>query len=113
MSYLEGVIGEVEEARQGRTEQPLLFLRMHVAQYQLLLGQLKACQEACEAGKATLDLLNDVRWLPLSTLTPCMLPRHNNSTLYFCCKLGGANRCDVAGASRCDAGIPGSNGAPR
>ena len=70
VSYLEGVIGEVEEARQGRTEQPLLFLRMHVAQYQLLLGQLKACQEACGAGKATLDLLNNVRW-----------PRHLNASI--------------------------------
>ena len=50
------------ESKQARTEQPLLFLRMHVAQQQLLLGQLGPCKAAVETGKTTLDSLHDVRY---------------------------------------------------
>ena len=60
VSFLEGVIKEMLESKQARTEQPLLFLRMHVAQQQLLLGQLGPCKAAIESGKVTLDNLHDV-----------------------------------------------------
>lgn len=60
VSFLEGVIKEMLEAKLPRTEQPLLFLRMHVAQQQLLLGQLGPCKAAVETGKVTLDNLHDV-----------------------------------------------------
>lgn len=60
MTFLNGVIADLIEAKHARPEQPLLFLRMHVAQYQLVLGQLKECKEAVEDGKQTLDSLNNV-----------------------------------------------------
>lgn len=60
MTFLNGVIMDLIEAKHARPEQPLLFLRMHVAQFQLAIGQLKECKEAVEEGKQTLDSLNDV-----------------------------------------------------
>jgi hypothetical protein len=65
--FLDGVIETVKEAKHARPDQPLLFLRMHRAQYLLVLGELKECKEAVEEGKQTLDSLDDVRFffLPL------------------------------------------------
>ncbi len=60
MTFLNGVITDLLEAKHARPEQPLLFLRMHVAQFQLALGQLKECKDAVEEGKQTLDTLDDV-----------------------------------------------------
>ncbi|KAK9901657.1 hypothetical protein WJX75_006977 [Coccomyxa subellipsoidea] len=60
VTFLNGVITDLIEAKHARPEQPLLFLRMHVAQFQLAIGQLKECKEAVEEGKQTLDSLNDV-----------------------------------------------------
>lgn len=60
VTFLNGVITDLIEAKHGRPEQPLLFLRMHLAQFQLALGQLKECKDAVEEGKQTLDTLDDV-----------------------------------------------------
>ncbi len=60
MTFLNGAITDLIEAKHARPEQPLLFLRMHVAQFQLALGQLKECKDAVEEGKQTLDTLDDV-----------------------------------------------------
>ncbi len=60
VTFLNGVITDLIEAKHARPEQPLLFLRMHVAQFQLALGQLKECKEAVEEGKQSLDSLDDV-----------------------------------------------------
>ena len=60
VTFLEGVIKDLTEAKLQRSEQPLLFLRMHVARYLLVLGQTKECKAAIEDGKQTLDSMGDV-----------------------------------------------------
>ena len=74
VAFLEGVIKELLEAKLPRSEQPLLFLRMHVARYLLLLGQTKECKAAIEEGKQSLDSMGDVGaatpWLLSHLLTP-------------------------------------------
>lgn len=42
-------------------EQPSLFLRMHMAQYQLAAGNVDACKAAVSGAKDELDHLTDVR----------------------------------------------------
>ena len=60
VAFLEGVINDLTEAKLPRSEQPLLFLRMHVARYLLVRGQTKECKAAVEEGKQTLDSMGDV-----------------------------------------------------
>lgn len=60
VAFLEGVIKDLIEAKLPRSEQPLLFLRMHVARYLLVLGQTKECKAAVEEGKQSLDSMGDV-----------------------------------------------------
>jgi len=60
VAFLESVIKDLIEAKLPRSEQPLLFLRMHVARYLLVLGQTKECKAAIEDGKQTLDSMGDV-----------------------------------------------------
>ena len=64
------MIKDLTEAKLQRSEQPLLFLRMHVARYLLVLGQTKECKAAIEDGKQTLDSMGDVS-LTLSPLSIC------------------------------------------
>ena len=68
VAFLEGVIKELLEAKLPRSEQPLLFLRMHVARYLLVQGQTKECKAAIEEGKQSLDSMGDV-----SAATPLLL----------------------------------------
>lgn len=60
VAFLEGVIKDLTDAKLPRSEQPLLFLRMHVARYLLVLGQTKECKAAIEEGKKSLDSMGDV-----------------------------------------------------
>ena len=53
------------EAKLPRSEQPLLFLRMHVARYMLLLGKIKECKTAVGDGKQSLDAMGDVSPSPV------------------------------------------------
>ena len=66
VAFLEGVIKDLTEAKLPRSEQPLLFLRMHVARYLLVKGQTKECKAAIEEGKQSLDSMGDV-----SAVMPC------------------------------------------
>ena len=50
----------LEEAKIPRTEQPQLYLSMHIAQNQLQLGQTATVKAAVEEAKETLASLNDV-----------------------------------------------------
>lgn len=68
VAFLEGVIKDLIEAKLPRSEQPLLFLRMHVAQYLLVLGQTKECKAAVEEGKQSLDSMGDVSGLSSSVV---------------------------------------------
>ena len=55
------VVAKIVEAKLTRSEQPLLFLRMHIAQYKLVQGDLPGTKALIEAGKESLDSLPDVR----------------------------------------------------
>ena len=61
VQFLETVVERLMEAKLARSEQPLLFLRLHLAQYRLQLGEVAECAKAVEAGKEELDSLRDVR----------------------------------------------------
>ncbi len=55
------VVAKIVEAKLSRSEQPLLFLRMHIAQYKLVQGDMPGTKALIEAGKESLDQLPDVR----------------------------------------------------
>ncbi len=58
------MVTKIVEAKLSRSEQPLLFLRMHIAQYKLVQGDLPGTKALIEAGKESLDSLPDVRSFP-------------------------------------------------
>lgn len=65
MAFLKEVSVRIEESKQiPAMEQPLLYLKMFIAQYQLQMGYEKACKEALESGKIILDNMADVRPVP-------------------------------------------------
>ena len=55
------VVAKIVEAKLSRSEQPLLFLRMHIAQYKLVQGDMPGTKALIEAGKESLEQLPDVR----------------------------------------------------
>ena len=83
MSFLEGVSTALAETKQPRLEQPVLFLRMHMAQYQLAAGNVDACKAAVSGAKDELDRLHDVR---SHALAACMEFYH---AAHVCCWLVG------------------------
>ncbi len=67
------MVAKIVEAKLSRSEQPLLFLRMHVAQYKLVQGDLPGTKALIEAGKESLDQLPDVRF-DLIPPSLCVVP---------------------------------------
>ena len=61
VAFLEGVSSALAETKQPRLDQPVLFLHMHMAQYQLAAGNVDACKAAVSGAKDELDRLHDVR----------------------------------------------------
>jgi 26S proteasome regulatory subunit N9 len=61
VGFLNGVVSRLVEAKQPKSEQPILFLKMNVAQYQLQSGNVHEAKALVEEGKETLDALHDVR----------------------------------------------------
>lgn len=59
-AFLSGVADRLREQKLPRSEQPLLFLKMHVAQQQLEMGRVQECKVMMEEGKAELEGLADV-----------------------------------------------------
>lgn len=53
-------VANVKESKLQHTEQPQLFLAMHIAQNQLAQGQTAEARKAVEEAKDTLASLNDV-----------------------------------------------------
>jgi 26S proteasome regulatory subunit N9 len=51
---------KLKEQKLQRSEQPLLFLKMHIAQEQLEMGQVQECKVIVEEAKTELDTLADV-----------------------------------------------------
>lgn len=60
IQFLQGVNKQITESGQRHTEQPLLYLRMHIAEYKLHMGALDECKTMVEEGKETLDALQNV-----------------------------------------------------
>lgn len=60
LDFLQGVSAALAEQKLPRSEQPLLFLRMHIAQQQLEMGQVAACKAAVGDAKSELAGLADV-----------------------------------------------------
>ena len=69
IQFLQGVNKQITESGQRHTEQPLLYLRMHIAEYKLHMGALDECKTMVEEGKETLDALQNVSVAPDA---PCL-----------------------------------------
>lgn len=65
IQFLQGVNKQITESGQRHTEQPMLFLRMHIAEYKLQTGATDECKTLIEEGKETLDSMQNVR-LPVT-----------------------------------------------
>lgn len=60
ISYLEGVIEKLQATREMRVEEPILYVKMQIAQFNLEKGDQKECKKLLEEGKTTLDSMTDV-----------------------------------------------------
>ena len=60
ITLLEGVIKGLADSTQRVTDQPALFLRMHIAQNRLQMGEVEECKTLVEQGKEQLDRMHDV-----------------------------------------------------
>lgn len=60
ITFLQGVSDKLKEQKLPRSEQPLLFLKMHIAQQQLEMGAVQECKVKIEEAKTELDALADV-----------------------------------------------------
>ncbi|OAY77550.1 26S proteasome non-ATPase regulatory subunit 13 homolog B-like [Ananas comosus] len=60
ISYLEGVIEKLQATREMRVEEPILYVKMQIAQFNLEKGNQKECKKLLEEGKTTLDSMTDV-----------------------------------------------------
>lgn len=63
------VLTNVKESKLQHTEQPQLFLSMHIAQYRLAQGQNAETKPALEDAKEKLASLNDVSLTNRNVLT--------------------------------------------
>lgn len=57
VAFLKTAIDRLAEMKLPRSDEPLLYLRMHVAQQQLEMGQVAECKAAIEEGAAALERL--------------------------------------------------------
>ena len=60
ISYLEGVIEKLRATREMRIEEPILYIKMQIALFNLEQGQQKECKKLLEDGKTTLDSMTDI-----------------------------------------------------
>ncbi|KAJ6846402.1 26S proteasome non-ATPase regulatory subunit 13-like protein B [Iris pallida] len=60
ISYLEGVIAKLRDTRELRIEEPILYVKMQIASFNLDKGNQKECKKLLEDGKTTLDSMTDV-----------------------------------------------------
>ena len=74
VQFLQGVNKQITESGQRHTEQPILFLRMHIAEYKLQMGATDECKTLIEEGKETLDSMENVCTAALCTAALHVLP---------------------------------------
>uniref|UniRef100_A0A5B6YJU7 PCI domain-containing protein n=1 Tax=Davidia involucrata TaxID=16924 RepID=A0A5B6YJU7_DAVIN len=60
ISYLEGVIDKLQDAREMRKEEPILYIKMQIAIIKLEKGDPKECKKLLEDEKSTLDSMTDI-----------------------------------------------------
>ncbi|CAK9153247.1 unnamed protein product [Ilex paraguariensis] len=60
ISYLEGVIEKLRATRGMRIEEPILYIKMQIAIFQLEHGDQKECKKLLEDGKSALDSMTDL-----------------------------------------------------
>lgn len=60
VAFLQGVSDKLKEQKLPRSEQPLLFLKMHIAQQKLEMGAVQDCKVMVEEARTELDSLADV-----------------------------------------------------
>ncbi|KAF5936467.1 hypothetical protein HYC85_027596 [Camellia sinensis] len=60
IGYLEGVIEKLRATREMHIEEPILYIKMQIATFQLEKGSQKECKKLLEDGKSTLDSMTDI-----------------------------------------------------
>lgn len=60
ISYLEGVTEKLRATREMRVEEPILYIKMQIAMFNLEKGDQKECKKLLEDGKSTLDSMTDI-----------------------------------------------------
>lgn len=60
ISYLEGVIEKLRATRESRIEEPILYVKMQIATYNLEKGNQKECKHLLEEGKTMLDSMTEI-----------------------------------------------------
>lgn len=59
ISFLEGVVVKLEEMKLARSPEPILFIKMHIAQHHLESGSVSDTKKLVEEGKKSLDEISD------------------------------------------------------
>ncbi|XP_074334377.1 26S proteasome non-ATPase regulatory subunit 13 homolog A isoform X2 [Apium graveolens] len=60
ISYLDGVIEKLRATKESRIEEPILYIRMQIAMFNLEKGDQKECKKLIDDGKSTLDSMTDI-----------------------------------------------------
>ncbi|KAJ6854193.1 26S proteasome non-ATPase regulatory subunit 13-like protein B [Iris pallida] len=60
IGYLEGVIEKLRATKELRIEEPILYVKMQIAAFNLEKGNQKECKKLLDDGKTTLDNMTDV-----------------------------------------------------
>ncbi|KAH7692882.1 26S proteasome regulatory subunit N9 protein [Dioscorea alata] len=60
ISYLESVIEKLRATREMRIEEPILYIKMQIASFNLEKGNQKECKKLLDDGKTMLDSMTDV-----------------------------------------------------
>ncbi|XP_008805479.1 26S proteasome non-ATPase regulatory subunit 13 homolog B-like [Phoenix dactylifera] len=60
ISYLEGMIEKLRATRELRIEEPILYVKMQIAAFNLEKGDQKECKKYLEDGKTTLNSMTDI-----------------------------------------------------
>ncbi|XP_010943449.1 26S proteasome non-ATPase regulatory subunit 13 homolog B [Elaeis guineensis] len=60
ISYLEGVVEKLHATKELRIEEPILYVKMQIAAFNLEQGNQKECQRLLEDGKSMLDSMTDI-----------------------------------------------------
>ncbi|KAL8101835.1 26S proteasome non-ATPase regulatory subunit 13 homolog A-like [Apium graveolens] len=60
ISYLDGMIEKLRSTKESRIEEPILYIRMQIAMFNLEKGDQKECKKLLDDGKSTLDSMTDI-----------------------------------------------------